>query len=308
MAGGTPASAVIGRRRLPWLTKATRQSACLDPSGQFDDRFPQWVGSAITDRLEVTRDHLGQRTGSRAQGHRQARGPNQTQPTSRQLRMRLGVWDRQHRAGHARDPNPLGGGPRSYPAARGTADQARLEELPALTLASPGGRWMARHSGAGRPRPGGVAAKTRHRGRMAPWGSSRGHCRTGNLARAWDGAVAPLIRRDWRFDGIWTEGGSAAAVGTNLLGGREVRSLRRWAGFILGVGGSRTGLAGRHSGPPELIPPRLRGSRLAGGPECTLLGPGADRGPGDFLRARENRGGRTTCDAGREGLSSCDVK
>jgi hypothetical protein len=32
------------------------------------------------------------------------------------------------------------------------------------------------------------------------------------------------------------------------------------------------------------------------------------RGQGDFLRARENRGGRMTCDAGREGLSSCDVE
>jgi hypothetical protein len=37
-------------------------------------------------------------------------------------------------------------------------------------------------------------------------------------------------------------------------------------------------------------------------------GPSADRAPRDFLRARENQGGRTTCDAGREGLSSCDVE
>jgi hypothetical protein len=92
---------------------------------------------------------------------------------SRQLRMRLGVSDRQHRAGHARNTNPLGGGPRSYPAASGTADQAWLQELPALTLASPGRRWMAQHSSAGGPRPCGVAAKTRHRGLMALGGSSR---------------------------------------------------------------------------------------------------------------------------------------
>jgi hypothetical protein len=93
--------------------------------------------------------------------------------------MRLGVSDRQHRAGHARNTNPLGGGPRSWPAASGTADRAWLQELPALTLASPGRRWMAQHSSAGGPRPCGVAAKTRHRGLMALGGSSRGHCHTG---------------------------------------------------------------------------------------------------------------------------------
>ena len=54
MAGGTPASAVIGTGACLGRPRRPRQTACLDPSGQFDDRFPQWVGSAITDRLEVT--------------------------------------------------------------------------------------------------------------------------------------------------------------------------------------------------------------------------------------------------------------
>ena len=62
---------------------------------------------------------------------------SRARPTSRSLRMRLGVWDRQHRAGHARDPNPPGGGPRREPAARGIANQAWPQQLPALTLASP---------------------------------------------------------------------------------------------------------------------------------------------------------------------------
>src|SRR5215211_1910453 len=56
------------------------------------------------------------------------------------------------------------------------------------------------HSGAGGPRPCGVVAKVRHRGLMA-LGGVLGPLSHGDLARASDGGVASLIRRDWRFDG-----------------------------------------------------------------------------------------------------------
>jgi hypothetical protein len=131
----------------PGRDQGPRPSTSLPQAGHVGDRLPNWVGSVITDRSEATRDHLDQRAGSRAQGHRQAHRPKQHQPTSRQLPMRLAVADRQHRAGHARDPNPPGRGPGSPPAASRTADRAWLWELPALTLPSLGRRWMAQHIG-----------------------------------------------------------------------------------------------------------------------------------------------------------------
>ena len=140
----------------------------LESSGRFGDRCPKWVGSTITHRLEETRDHLGERAGRRAQGHRQVRGPNQQPPTSRQLRMRLGVSDRQDRAGHARDPNPPGGGPRSHPAASGTADHAALQDLPALTVASPGRPVDGPGTPARWSLPCGSGGEGPHRGLMAP--------------------------------------------------------------------------------------------------------------------------------------------
>jgi len=39
---------------VPWPDQGDRDRPHADPSGQFGDRFPKWVGSAITDRLEVT--------------------------------------------------------------------------------------------------------------------------------------------------------------------------------------------------------------------------------------------------------------
>jgi hypothetical protein len=42
---------------------------------------------------------------------------------------------------------------------------------------------------------------------------------------------------------------------------------------LCAVCGRQAVASGRHSGPPRLILPRPRGSRLAGGPECACLGP-----------------------------------
>jgi len=46
---------------------------------------------------------------------------------------------------------------------------------------------------------------------------------------------------------------------------------------------------------------------LQAAPSAHCLAPGADRGPGDFLRARETRGGWMTCDTGRMELLSWSV-
>jgi hypothetical protein len=45
-------------------------SACQDLGGEFGDRLRLRIGSAITRRSEVHRDHLRERTGRRAQDHR----------------------------------------------------------------------------------------------------------------------------------------------------------------------------------------------------------------------------------------------
>jgi hypothetical protein len=136
--GHRPASPAINTVTCLGVTEAIAAAHMPGPERAFGDRRPKWVGSAITDRSEVTRDHLRQRASRRAQDHRQARGPSRARSTPCQLRMRLGVSGRQYRAGHARDPNPPGCGARSYPAASGTADQASLQDHPALTLTLPG--------------------------------------------------------------------------------------------------------------------------------------------------------------------------
>ena len=117
-----------------------------------------WADSFIADRLEVI---VTISVNEQIAGHKvTVRPAARTKPTPCQLRMRLGVSDRQYRRGHARDPNPPGRSPRSYPAASGTADQAWLQELPALTLASPGRRWMRSTPALVVP-PCGVAVKAR---------------------------------------------------------------------------------------------------------------------------------------------------
>jgi hypothetical protein len=115
-------------------------------------------------------DRFHQRAGRRAQGHRQVRGPSHERPTSCQLRVRLGVSNRQHRTGHARDPNPLGSDARSDPAARETADQASLQDLPALTLASPGMSCAWRSTLALVVPHMGMAVEAEHHGAPAPGG------------------------------------------------------------------------------------------------------------------------------------------
>jgi len=75
--GHIPGGTAIGTGACLGVTRRPRRTARPGPRGQFGDRFPKWVGSATTDRSEVRRDHLRQRTGRRAQGHRQGRGVTQ---------------------------------------------------------------------------------------------------------------------------------------------------------------------------------------------------------------------------------------
>jgi hypothetical protein len=49
-----PASVAISTGTCRAVIKAITTDHMLDPSGQFGARLPKWVGSAITDRSEVT--------------------------------------------------------------------------------------------------------------------------------------------------------------------------------------------------------------------------------------------------------------
>ena len=118
----------IPARRLPEISPARSgvgNLALARQAGKFGHTRP--IGG--------DHDHLRQRASCRAQGHRQARDPSRERPAPRQLRMRLELSDRPHRAGHARDPNPPRHGCPSHPDTSGPADQASLQAIAVLTLA-----------------------------------------------------------------------------------------------------------------------------------------------------------------------------